>query len=151
MSENSNPNTPTTSAPESSDSPSQPTTPETKELKVLNIPSQTQEELNVLARDMSKGLLFSNLHVPPGEDHMLATIFLPLGMGALNQYEDESLRQIGIVYEYLNKAMPRGINGYPTFMSFRMLNRVDTEYVLTKYEKFKAAEEAVMGVTDGSN
>jgi len=35
------------------------------------------------------------------------------------------LQNIGVIYEYISKAGPRSINGYPCFFSFRILNKAD--------------------------
>lgn len=35
--------------------------------------------------------------------------------------------EIAVIYEYMDKALPRSINGYPCFTSFHVLNRADWE------------------------
>ena len=46
-----------------------------------------------------------------------------------------------MVYEYLDKAGPTGINGKPTFFSCRLLNKKDTEKMFTYYEQYKKIRE----------
>lgn len=50
---------------------------------------------------------------------------------------------IGIFYEYYDKAGPRSCNGYPMFMSFRILNRPDWERVWKAYEREAKRREEI--------
>lgn len=43
----------------------------------------------------------------------------------------EWTRDVGILYENYSEAMPRGVNGYPMFMSFRILHKDDWAIVKT--------------------
>jgi hypothetical protein len=43
-------------------------------------------------------------------------------MGAFGEYSRDSLLQIGCIWEYLSKAGPRGINGYPIFFSMHFMH-----------------------------
>lgn len=63
---------------------------------------------------------------------------------------DHVVDQIGALYEYMEKAMPRGINGQPMFASMRVLHADDleplrtrmTEYLRTRADFLTAAELA---------
>ena len=51
---------------------------------------------------------------------------------AMVRFKDENVkahvewtRDVGILYEEYAKALPRGVNGYPMFMSFRILHKDD--------------------------
>lgn len=52
-------------------------------------------------------------------------------------YRENMLKSIGLVYEYLDKAGPRGINGMPNFFSCRLLNQDDAKKMFEYYEKYK--------------
>ena len=58
-------------------------------------------------------------------------------------YKEVKLESIGMVYEYLDKAGPTGINGKPCFFSLRLLNKDDTKKVFDYYEKYKEIREKV--------
>ena len=58
---------------------------------------------------------------------MSMRIFTPLMFGALKGWTKRDLQQIGTVWEYLNKAMPLGINGYPMFTSCYLMHKKDWE------------------------
>ena len=40
-----------------------------------------------------------------------------------------------MIYEYIENAGPRAINGNPTFLSLRMISKDDTKKVLETYNK----------------
>lgn len=58
-------------------------------------------------------------------------------------YKEHYLPQIGMVYEYLKNAGPMSINGYPFFMSLRLLNKEDNAKVWEYYEAYKKLRESV--------
>jgi len=50
---------------------------------------------------------------------------------------EEYLKNIGMVYEYYDKAGPRSINGYPIFMSMKILSIDDTKKFRDMYFKYE--------------
>jgi hypothetical protein len=70
-------------------------------------------------------------------------VFMPIALGAFSEYSEEARKDIGMVYEYLDKAGPRSINGYPIFFSFRVVNVKDRLLVWEKYEKIRQVLDAV--------
>lgn len=88
------------------------------------IPSKTDEELRTFVLDFIGGQIFCMQHVPSEEMDLVKSIFMVIAMGGLQGVEPAS---IGTIYEYLAEAGPRQINGYPIFMSCKMLNREDWE------------------------
>lgn len=94
------------------------------------------EEIDRIALDLFKGQIFTSAHLKPEDLELFWTIFMPF---ALHENPTELLKGVGLVYEYLEKAGPRTINGYPIFFSAHLLNIEDAEKVLLKY---KALEEA---------
>jgi hypothetical protein len=57
------------------------------------------------------------------------------------KYKEEYLPSIGMIYEYLNCALPTTINGKPVFFSIRLLNLEDTKKVYSYYETYKNLRE----------
>jgi hypothetical protein len=53
------------------------------------------------------------------------------------------LENIGLVYEYLDKAGPIGVNGNPIFFSANILNKEDSDKMFTFYEQYKILREGV--------
>lgn len=49
---------------------------------------------------------------------------------------EEYFKNIGMVYEYMDKAGPRSVNGYPMFMSINVLSIEETKKFADKYNKY---------------
>lgn len=102
------------------------------------LPNQADEDLKKLAVDLYEGRIYTDRHLPANQT--AGMVFMPLILGAFADWSDEEKKQVGMIYEYIDKALPRGVNGQPIFGSFRMLNRHDVEIVqehLTKYSAMK--------------
>ena len=95
--------------------------------------SVDKKELNKLAHDLVANNVFTSLQVQKHDP--VEMVFMPLIF--LDEEGRKQVMEAGMIYEYYDKAGPRGFNGMPTFMSFRILNKEDTDYVLEKYKKFQ--------------
>ena len=101
----------------------------------MKITNQTNEELKQIAMDLYQGKIFTDRHLSKSEDAFL--VFTVLSLGGFSEFSDEDLEDIGLMFEYLDKAGPRSINGYPMFLSLRLLNQHDTKIVFDFYKKIK--------------
>lgn len=52
---------------------------------------------------------------------------MPIPFGAFSDFSEEDLKDIGLLYEYLDAQGPRSINGYPSFSSLRLMSKSDWE------------------------
>jgi len=112
--------------------------------KPKSIPSLSEKELSQLAKDIATNLVFTSDHVRREEwDNILGMVFMPIALGAFSDMTEEAKKDIGMVYEYYDKAGPRSINGYPIFFSFRILNVKDRLIVWEKHEKIRQVLESV--------
>jgi len=112
--------------------------------KPKSIPSQSEEFLTQLAKDIAMNLVFTSDHVNREQwDNLLGMIFMPVVLGAFSDYTEEARKDIGMIYEYWDKAGPRSINGYPIFFSFAIVNVKDRLFVWEKVEKIRKVLEAV--------
>lgn len=91
--------------------------------KHLDLPRLGDDELRKFVVDVLAGRVFTSAQVR--DQSLISMIFMPLALGALHEYVPESLLIIGVLWEYLEQALPRGINGYPMFTSVRMMHRLD--------------------------
>jgi len=86
---------------------------------------KSDDELKQLARDIHAGHVFTSNHVPfpieTGPDAAWASevqmIFMPLRLADQKALDEMKALDVRLFYEYLDKAGPRSINGYPQFMS----------------------------------
>lgn len=103
--------------------------------EALNLPRQSDEKLREFVDDYVSGRIFTTAHLHDSEAGLIPTIFMPLGLGCFSKVQPDSLKQIGVIYEYLDKAGPRAINGKPMFFSFHMLHIDDWERVKPAIER----------------
>lgn len=108
------------------------------------IPLYTQEELDVFARDIYTGQIFTDRHLGNQAHSMTGSVFM-----ILHFIPNETLRGImrdkpGMFFEYLDKANPLAVNGFPTFFSVRIMNEEQAEYVWEKYRQIKAAMDELV-------
>jgi len=100
------------------------------------------EELKKIAIDLRAGRIFCDRQLDTCIDPGM--VFMPIMF--FDDKTTESLRADppGLVYEYMSEALPRGVNGYPCFMSMRYLSIDDTKSLFEIIKKLEAAEKAVM-------
>ena len=98
---------------------------------------KTDEQIKQLIMDVVGGRVFCDFMIPEGQTNTLAMVFMPL---ALMERKDGlrlmEVDEASMVYEYLEKAGPRSINGMPGFFSFQFLNRADHDYFGVEYMKY---------------
>lgn len=101
---------------------------------------RTRNELKQLAKDIHAGSVFTDRNVRPGDqERMLSMIFMPLIFLDEETIEKWKEDPPGMFYEYIEKAMPTGVNGYPMFMSMSYLTKKEAEIVVEYYEKVDEA------------
>lgn len=99
-------------------------------------PNLTDQELKTLAVDIHNRKVFTDLHLR--EDHkMIGSVFMPVGLGAFEEWTKEDIMTIGLVYEYLDKAGPMSVNGYPTFYSMKIISSEQMEKVWEFHDLYK--------------
>lgn len=134
--------------------------------KYQPVPSQTDEFLKELAKDIFNDKVFTAFMIPENQRAaMIKTVFMPLlFMGPkhphtsdvdtakmrdnkiweildeddeIEDYNKNFVSSIGMIYEYYTAPQSgRGINGFPCFFSCRMINCQDTEKLRDFYEKY---------------
>lgn len=96
--------------------------------KESKIPNMSDEELKKFVVDYLGGRIFTSADIHPGElSNVLGMIFMPISLGALSDLTEENRKSIGLLWEYLSKAGPMGINGYPIFTSVHLMRTEDWE------------------------
>ncbi len=105
-------------------------------------PRKTTEQIAQLAIDMQAGKVFTDRQVRNKSD--MPIVFMPLLFADQDMLDD--MKDVGIVYEYMDKAGPRSLNGMPIFMSFKMLHKDDLQILQDKYN---LVEESHMKIVRG--
>jgi hypothetical protein len=120
-----------------------------KEIEYGEVGAETQyvplseEALKELAIGVVNDKVFGSWMLPEYELNLLGMIFMPLSL--MDDISRKQMRRDGIVhlFQWKSEAGPRGINGYPIFMSFRTLNEDDTKRLSKKIKQVQEALDAL--------
>lgn len=107
---------------------------------------KTDQELKQIAKDLYAGRIFTNFHLQPSEqERLLFSVFMPLVFlkketkSSKKFFEDEPF----MIFEYVDKAGPMAINGYPIFESLQYLTEEEHQKMISYYSKVKQAMEEI--------
>jgi len=109
-----------------------------KDLRPATLEAMGRKDLAKFVMAMCDGQVFTTDHIKGGPEQIASLapmIFLPLALGGLESIPERDRAELGIVYEYMDKAVPTSINGYPIFFSMRLMIKADWEKALTAYHK----------------
>jgi hypothetical protein len=103
----------------------------------------TPEEIKKLATDTFKEKIFFSTMIREIDAHLLASIFIPVSLLDNNQIKQLAKDRVSAFYEYMDKALPRVINGYPMFSSMRTITVDDLAEVQLLVKNLTDATDAV--------
>ena len=86
-------------------------------------PRMSDEDLKAFVLGMCDGKIFTMNDAPPD---LVPMCFLPL-MFNQEALPKEVLDRIGMVWEWMSEAGPRGVNNLPIFTSCRLMHKIDWE------------------------
>ena len=112
---------------------------EAKVKEVEKHTTKTDEELKEIAKDLWAGRIFSDRHINSLKDNpnVLGMVFMPMVFMDNKTRKKLANLKVSFIYEYLDKAGPRSINGMPIFFSCRTLTEPEAKKMFEYYEKFK--------------
>lgn len=94
-------------------------------LRPKHVDNRSPEFLTQVAKDIATNLVFTHLQIRDFDKSHISMIFMPIAMGCFADCTKEYIDDIGLIYEYYDKAGPRGVNGYPCFFSMQILSKHD--------------------------
>jgi len=105
------------------------------------------KDLRKLARDAAEGRVFFASQV--AEQDVVSMVFMPLLF--LSKEDAAKMEQEGVidVYQYLDQAGPRCINGYPIFMSMCTITKPDKDKLIQYVDEYNRFQKAFADVTSG--
>lgn len=108
----------------------------TEEKQILEWPAPlSPSQMKEVVLGLADCRIFTNHHIPAGQERLIGMIFMPLAFGALKEKTDEELDNLGAVWEYYDKAGPREMNGFPIFSSVHFINMADWLRIVEAYDK----------------
>lgn len=104
----------------------------------------TELEIQNTTLRIVQGRIFAATQLPP--TGILDMVFMSLALGGLGDVDPDT---IGNIIEDLDRAIPdRGINGFPIFMSHRLVHKEDWDIIVGRATK---AHEALNTVLAGES
>lgn len=102
---------------------------------------RTDEELKEIAKDFHAGKIFSDRHCQSLDE--VRSSFLVLLFMDPEKIKDLEKKEIDFIFQYLEQAERRSVNGRPIFLSMQCLTKAETAKMFEYYEKIKAAMAAI--------
>lgn len=103
----------------------------------------TPEEIKELATDTFKEKVFFSTMIREIDSHLLSSIFMPVTFMEKKQIKQLEKDRVSAFYEYMDKALPRVINGYPMFTSMKTITVDDLAEVQKVVQQLREAVEKV--------
>jgi hypothetical protein len=131
--------------------PEVPPAPESSELgaawndlkEALDLPRVSDEKLRQFVDDFVSNRIFTTAHLHDHEVDLVPMIFMPISLGCFSKVQPDSLKNIGVIWEYLDKAGPRSINGKPIFFTFNMLHIEDWKRAIPAIQKEEERRKSI--------
>ena len=110
---------------------------------VSQYPPLSDEEVKKVALGSLHGQVFGTWMLEERDARLIPSIFMV--MAFMDDIALKEMKRDGIVhlYEWWDRAGPRSINGFPSFMSCRMLNAEDSLRIQNKMNEIKEALDAL--------
>jgi hypothetical protein len=107
--------------------------------QIINVhDNRSEDELRNLAADYIESRIFTSLQIRDGDADMLQVIFIPLMfIKDCNAW----LSNAAFVYEHMEHAGPRAVNGYPSFFSVKKLSKHDYAAFARYVDDYKAMKD----------
>jgi len=111
--------------------------------------SRSMEELKELAFDLLAGRIITSDYVAENDPNMMQMVFM--GLSLMTEAQVQELRDAGVslLYEHIDKSLPRSINGMPCFLSFNTMTRDEHVKLYELAQKLKEALDNVGTDDDG--
>jgi hypothetical protein len=101
---------------------------------------RTDEELKKIARDLYDGKIFTDRHLQSLDE--LRMVFMVLAFMDQTEIKQMEENKVDMVFEYLDKAGPRAVNGKPCFFSCQTATQDEVAKINTYYKAIKAADDS---------
>jgi hypothetical protein len=96
---------------------------------------KTPAEIEQLAWDIEGDRVFGSWNCPP---EMISSCFMVVLFLEKEHLEAMNAAKVAHMYEYVDKASPRSVNGYPSFMSARYIDQDDMKKVVARLKEIEA-------------
>jgi hypothetical protein len=100
---------------------------------------RTDEELKKFAVDLVDGRIFTSsmCHAP----HEVGMVFLVVALGAFYKMAEEDIKNIGLIYEYYDRAGPGSVDGMPIFFTAQIMSVDDCKRAQIFLDEYRRVKE----------
>jgi hypothetical protein len=120
--------------------------PESDATKMVSTETRSPQDIKALALDIQEGRVFGSWHLKKTDEWLLSSIFLPLMF--LEPEQVEEMAEVAHIFEYIDRAGPRSINGYPAFMSFHRISHTEWDTICKLLNKLHAQRTEFLNEDD---
>jgi hypothetical protein len=106
------------------------------------IKPKRRAELDDDALAWAQGRIFGSWDLKHDGDAMVGMVFMPITFMKAKDRAALKRRKTVHVYEYVNKAGPRSVNGCPIFLTFRHVNAEEFAYMVARARAIHEAQQA---------
>lgn len=89
----------------------------------------SDNEIRTFVLGYCDGRIFTSADVE--DPKLIPVVFMPVALGAFDSWSIDECEQIGLFWELTSVAGPGTINGYPMFLTARVMHREDWERART--------------------
>ena len=100
-------------------------------------PRRGSKEIRMLAADIVDGKVFTDRHITKKDDVVMCFMILVL----MDEKTRDSLKDVGLIYEYIAEAGPTSVNGMPTFFSMRVVHKDDIPELDMQIKRYRELKE----------
>lgn len=87
------------------------------------MPRYSDERLREFVLGVCDGRIFTSVQVK--DPNLLGMVFMVIALGGLSDLTKAEVEDVGCIWEWMDKAGPRSINGLPIFTSCHIMGKAD--------------------------
>lgn len=99
----------------------------------------TESQVKEIALAIFKNDIFTDRHCPDAQAVMQSFPVLHF----VKKDQLKRFKNAGMIYEYMNRASPMGINGRPMFLTCHVLSKLDADRVWKMHDRIKASTDSI--------
>ncbi len=102
---------------------------------------KTDEQIKEIAQKLQAGHIYTSEHIKQGDE--VGLVFMAFALSGPDHADWMQENEIAVLYQDLDKAAPRSINGMPCFFSHQLLTLAEWKRVQETAQKIQEAVDSV--------
>ncbi len=101
----------------------------------------TDDQLREFVNGCCDGRIFTSAQIRNPND--IPLVFQILALGGLSNFDEEEIKKIGVIWEWMSESGPRSINNMPMFLSMRIMHIDDWKRAAAAIDKELARRKSI--------